>query len=210
MAGHCMKCEIISNSDGLSYPFCMQVISASETKRRKIMNNLNAKKTVTIPVPANYVKDTMIAGVSTDDIRKIRFGEVEVRVFFVDVPEEQAGELLKFTWAEFNYDQKLRRRREEGLIDCGLEEIECCVESTWLEDPLQQVIQKEIAGEQEKIIAYLESKHEYYGEIYRERLNGNFSLREMERRLKVPACNLLRWSEEVSKLAAKYYFKNFF
>jgi len=174
------------------------------------MNNLNAKKTVTIPVPANYVKDTMIAGVSIDDIRKLRFGEVEVKVFFTDVPEEQAGELLKFVWDEFNFDKKDRRRKEKGLIDCGLDDIECCVESTWVEDPLQQLIQKEIADEQEKLIAYLEKKHRYYGEIYRERLNGNFNLREMERRLNVPVSNLKRWNDEVSLLAANYYFKNFF
>ena len=174
------------------------------------MINLNAKKTVTIPVPANYVNDTMIAGVSVDDIRKLRFGEVEVKVFFTEVPEEQAGELLKLTWAEFDYDKKIRRRREKGLIDCGLGDIESCVESTWIEDPLQQLIQKEIAGEQEEIIAYLEKKHRHYGEIYRERLNGNFCLREMERRLKVTVSNLQRWNDEVSFLAAKYYFKNYF
>ena len=51
------------------------------------MTNINEKKTVTIPVPASYLEESPIAGVKKEDIRTMWFGEVELRVFFVEVPE---------------------------------------------------------------------------------------------------------------------------
>ena len=174
------------------------------------MNNINAKNTVTIPVPINYVSDMMIAGVSKKDIRMLKFGDACLEVFFTEVPAYQAKEILKFTWAEVNFDKATRRRNEKGLVDCGLEDVENYVEEAWVEDPFFNVIQMEIADEQEKLIAYLEGKHKHFGEIYRERLNGNFCFREMERKIGVNKTSISRWNDEVTLLAAKYYFKKYF
>ena len=174
------------------------------------MNNLNANKTVTIPVPMDYANDMTILGVSKKDIKIMKLGDIRLKVFFTEVPAHQARELLKFTWAEVDFNKPSRRRKEKGLVDCGLEEIENFAEETWVEDPFFDLIQMEVGEEQEKIIAYLEKKHRYYGEIYRERLYGNFNYCDIGRKLHISECNIRRWTKEVKRLASEYYFKNFF
>ena len=108
------------------------------------MTGNNEKKTVTIPVPAHYVTDTMIAGVKKEDLRTMWFGDFEMTVFFTEVPEEQARDLLKLTWAEVNFDKPKRRRLKAGIKDCELTaEIESMIPSECFEDPLQLIIDKE-------------------------------------------------------------------
>ena len=171
------------------------------------MTGNNEKKTVTIPVPAHYVTDTMIAGVKKEDLRTMWFGDFEMTVFFTDVPAEKAKGLLSLTWAEVDFDKPKRRRLKAGIKDCELTaEMECMIPSECFEDPLQLIIDKEAIRESEKMIGYLESIHKHYGEIFKKRLYGTFSSRELARILNVPETNIRRWNSEVTKLAVKYYF----
>ena len=171
----------------------------------------NEKKTVTIPVPAHYVTDTMIAGVKKEDLRTMWFGDFEMTVFFTDVPVEKAKGLLSLTWAEVDFDKPKRRRLKAGIKDCELTaEIESMIPSECFEDPLQLIIDKEAIRESKKLINYLESIHEHYGEIFRERLRGTFSGREMERNLGICEASIRRWNIEVTKYAMQYYFKHYF
>jgi hypothetical protein len=174
------------------------------------MTGNNEKKTVTIPVPAHYVTDTMIAGVKKEDLRTMWFGDFEMTVFFTDVPVEKAKGLLSLTWAEVDFDKPKRRRLKAGIKDCELTaEIECMIPSECFEDPLQLIIDKEAIEESRKLIDYLESIHKHYGEIFRERLRGTFSGREMERNLGVCEANIRRWNREITKLAMQYYFNHY-
>ena len=173
------------------------------------MTHINEKKTVTIPVPASYLEDSPIAGVKKEDLRTMWFGEVELRVFFVEVPEDQAKTMLAFTWAEVNYDKPKRRRQKEGIIDCELDDdAENKIASS--DDPLQWLVDLGAEDEAERIINYLEGVHKHYGEIFRERLNGNFNCEEIAKVIGKPKTTAWRWSNKLTKLAAEYYFKNNF
>ena len=173
------------------------------------MTHINEKKTVTIPVPASYLEDRPIAGVKKEDIRTMRFGEVELRFFFVEVPADQAKAMLAFTWAEVNYDKSKRRRQKAGIIDCELDdEAEKTIASS--DDPLRWLIDLEAEDIAERIINYLESVHKHYGDIFRERLNGNFNCEEIAKVIGKPKTTAWRWSNKVTELAAEYYFKSFF
>ena len=174
------------------------------------MTNNNEKKTVRIPVPAEYAKDTMIAGVKKDELKIMWFGEIPMRVFFTEVPADQAKALLSLTWAEVDYDKPERRRKEKGIIDCDISSVEAVLESDGRDDPLQFIIDNEAIIESQKMIDYLEGVHEHFGDIFRERLNGSFSSREMERNLGIPETSIRRWSKEVTRLAMDYYFKLYF
>lgn len=175
------------------------------------MTNTNENKTVTIPVPAHYVSDTMIAGVKFEDLKTMWFGDFEMTVFFTEVPKEKAKDLLSLTWAEVDFDKPKRRRMKAGIIDCEFTaEMDEAIPSECFADPLQFVIDKEAIRESEKMIEYLESIHEHYGEIFKERLNGNFNGRQMERNLGICEASIRRWNREVTKLAIEYYFKHYF
>ena len=175
------------------------------------MTNNNTKKTVTIPVPAHYVTDTMIAGVKKEDLRTMWFGDFEMTAFFTEVPAELAKDLLKLTWAEVDFDKPKRRRLAAGIKDCELTaEMECMLISEFYEDPLQLIIDKEAIRDSQKMITYLESVHEHFGEIFRERLNGNFNCEIISERTGVPKATVWRWSNRVTELAIKYYFKKNF
>lgn len=175
------------------------------------MTNNNEKNTVTIPVPAHYMTDTMIAGVKKEDLRTLYFGDFEMTAFFTEVPREKAKGLLSLTWAEVDFDKPKRRRMKAGIIDCEFTpEMDESIASECFTDPLQFVIDKESIEQSEELVDYLERVHEHYGEIFSERLNGTFSTREMERNLGIPETNIRRWSAEVTRLAMEYYFKLFF
>ena len=47
------------------------------------MTNIE-KKTVTIPVPAHYMTESMVAGVKKEDLRTMWFGDFEMTVFFTE------------------------------------------------------------------------------------------------------------------------------
>jgi len=175
------------------------------------MTNYNEKKTITIPVPAHYLTDSMIAGVKKEELRTMWFGDFEMTAFFIEVPTEMAKDLLKLTWAEVDFDKPKRRRQKAGLGDCEFTaEMEEALPDESCEDPLQLIIDKEAVKESEKVIGYLEDIHKHYGEIFRERLSGTFSIREMERNLGISEANVRRWNKEVTRLAMKYYFKHYF
>ena len=170
----------------------------------------NEKSTITIPVPAQYVSDNMIAGVKKEDLKKLRFGDVEITVFFTEVPKEQARDLISLTWAEMNFDKPVRRRQEDGICDCDFDSAECCIESDPSDDALQMIIDNEAVIEAEEISNYLEKTHERFGEIFKERLKGNFSCEVIAENLGIPKVTAWRWSKRVTELAVEYYFKKYF
>ena len=173
------------------------------------MTNYNEKKTITIPVPAHYLTDSMIAGVKKEELRTMWFGDFEMTAFFIKVPTEMAKDLLKLTWAEVDFDKPKRRRQKAGIIDCELDdEAEKTIASS--DDPLRWLIDLEAEDIAERIINYLESVHKHYGDIFRERLNGNFNCEEIAKVIGKPKTTAWRWSNKVTKLAAEYYFKNNF
>ena len=175
------------------------------------MTNTNEKKTVIIPVPAHYMKDMMIAGVKKEDLKTMWFGDFEMTVFFTEVPKEKAKALLSLTWAEVNFDKPKRRRMKAGIIDCEFTpEMDESIASECFDDPLQLVIDKDAIRESEKMIEYLESIHEYYGEIFRERLNNNFNCEIIAAKIGKPKATVWRWSNKVTTLAIEYYFRNNF
>ena len=164
------------------------------------------KKLKKIPVPANYSeKDMLIAGIKESDMATLSYGGKRIPVFYIYVPEDQADALLSLTWAEFNYDKQKRRRSAAGIGDLQLDEIEVDLEDTGSEDPLQALIDKEALDLTEELIEYLENKHEHFGEIFRQRLEGNFNKREIARRLGLPKTTVRRWIDEVVELAQEYY-----
>ena len=171
----------------------------------------NEKKTVTIPVPAHYMTESMIAGVKKEDLRTMWFGDFEMTVFFTEVPRELAKDLLSLTWAEVNFDKPKRRRMKAGIIDCEFtSEMDEAIASECFEDPLQLIFDKEAFTESQKMIDYLEGIHEHYGEIFRERLNGNFNCEIIAAKIGKSKATVWRWSNKVTSLAIDYYFRNNF
>lgn len=176
------------------------------------------KKVVTIPVPANYVVDQknvnddevwLIAGVKKEQIRNMTFGGVKIPVFFIEVPEEQAKELLSLTWAEFNYDRVKRRRSADGISDLMLDYLEVDIEDPNADDPLQNIIDRESSEKAEKvtreIIEYLESKNPVYADIFRERLNGNFNKSDISKKIGKTVPTGHRWVNKVEELVQEFY-----
>ena len=172
------------------------------------------KKVVTIPVPANYLVDEknqkedevwLIAGVKKEQIRNMTFGGVKIPVFFIEVPEEQAKELLSLTWAEFNYDRAKRKRSADGNGDLMLDYFEVDIEDPNAEDPLQNVIDKEALDTIDEIISYLESLDPLYAVIFKERLNGNFNKSDISKKIGKPVPTGHRWVKKVEELVQEFY-----
>ena len=62
----------------------------------------------------------------------------------------------------------------------------------------------------QKMIDYLEGIHEHYGEIFRERFNGNFNCEIIAAKIGKSKATVWRWSNKVTSLAIDYYFRNNF
>ena len=177
------------------------------------------KKVVKIPVPANYVTDGkkenekdenyyecwLIAGIKKDQIRIMTYGGIKIPVFFIEVPEEQAKELLSLTWAEFNYDRAKRKRSADGNGDLMLDYLEVDIEDPNAEDPLQNVIDKEALDTIDEIISYLESLDPLYAVIFKERLNGNFNKSDISKKIGKPVPTGHRWVRKVEELVQEFY-----
>ena len=177
------------------------------------------KKVVRIPVPASYVTDGkkenekdekyyecwLIAGVKKKDFAFLTIGERKIPVFYIDVPEEQAKDLLSFTWAEFNYDKARRRRIAAGCLDLRLDEMEFDMVDTNAEDPLQHIFDREALGLIDDIIKYLEDINPVFGTIFKELLDGNFNKSEISRKIHKPDATGRRWVDKVISLAREFY-----
>ena len=176
------------------------------------------KKVVRIPVPANYVTNGkkekesgeyyecwLIAGVKKEDVAILTVGERKIPVFFIDVPADQAKELVSFTWAEFNFDKAKRRRIAAGCLDLRLDEMEVDMVDANAEDPLQHILDREALCLIDDIIKYLESINPIFGTIFKELLDGNFNKSEISRKIHKPDATGRRWVDKVISLAREFY-----
>ena len=156
------------------------------------------QRLVTIPVPANYLSfETMIGGVKKNDLRVKTYGGVSIPLFFVEVPEEMAKELLKLVWAEYNFEKNTRD-------DLSLDEIPVDIPDENTDDPLQMIIEKEKLESIEELVEYLSSKNPCYGEIFMERFDGNFNKSDIALTIGKPETTTRRWIRKTAELAEEF------
>ena len=164
------------------------------------------KEFVTVPVVVDY--DTSaghIAGVDPSKLKTLSFGGISKKVIFMEVPKEQADAIKKLTWAEFDFDKPKRRRYGVGIEEYCFEDLIIDIPDINADDPLQAIINREEEAMFDELAVYLESKHEHFGEIFRERLEGNLNRREIARKLGLPKSSVRDWFDRITELAIEFY-----